>query len=309
MNNYTVYMHKSPSNKVYIGITQQKPEQRWGNGRYYRENAHFNNAITKYGWENFSHEILFEGLNKEEAEQKEIELIKQYKAQDSNYGYNIANGGSSVGMHSDKTKKKISENNSRYWKGKHLPREVIEKQLETKRKRGYFKTEEEKKQRRKEYSKKHYEEHKVLKGRKKRIFTEEDKKKYSEMSKKMWSEASEEKKKRILANLINDGSNRKGKHLSEETKEKLRQANLGKKYSEETKKKKSETLKRLYAEGKKKRQFKAVEQLDKEGNVIRRWEGALQATRELGYDNSSISACCRGKKELYLGYKWRYADD
>ena len=51
------------------------------------------NAIKKYGWENIKHKILFEGLTKEEAEQKEIELIKQYNLTNDKYGYNIEKGG------------------------------------------------------------------------------------------------------------------------------------------------------------------------------------------------------------------------
>lgn len=31
---YTVYKHTTPSGKVYIGITGQKPERRWQNGNH-----------------------------------------------------------------------------------------------------------------------------------------------------------------------------------------------------------------------------------------------------------------------------------
>ena len=75
---YTVYKHTTPSNKVCIGITSKDPKIRWY-GRY-RNNYHFSKAIDKYGWENIKHEILYSGLSKDEAEQKEIELIKQYKS-------------------------------------------------------------------------------------------------------------------------------------------------------------------------------------------------------------------------------------
>lgn len=65
-----VYKHTSPSNKVYIGITSQKPIYRWNNGLGYNKQQYFWRAIQKYGWENFFHEILFEGLGEEEAKEK-----------------------------------------------------------------------------------------------------------------------------------------------------------------------------------------------------------------------------------------------
>ena len=106
---YTVYMHTSPSGKRYIGITRQKPEKRWGNnGNCYR-NEHLKNAIKKYGWHNFKHEILFKELTKKEAEQKEIELIAYYKSNQREFGYNIQNGGNTIGTHSEESKRKMSD--------------------------------------------------------------------------------------------------------------------------------------------------------------------------------------------------------
>ena len=61
-NNYTVYMHISPSNKRYIGITSTKIEERWRNGKGYKHNKHFTNAINKYGWDNFEHIIIAKDL-------------------------------------------------------------------------------------------------------------------------------------------------------------------------------------------------------------------------------------------------------
>lgn len=108
-NNYTVYMHICPNNKKYIGITQRTPENRWNKGLGYYSNKHFYSAIKKYGWENIKHKILFSNLTKEKAEQKEIELIAYYKSNNDKYGYNIENGGNSIGKHSESVKKKISE--------------------------------------------------------------------------------------------------------------------------------------------------------------------------------------------------------
>lgn len=93
MKNFIVYKHTAPNGKVYIGITSQTPSKRWNNGRGYEKNIFFYNAIQKYGWENIKHEILFDSLTKEEAEQKEVELIEEYKSNQREYGYNVARGG------------------------------------------------------------------------------------------------------------------------------------------------------------------------------------------------------------------------
>lgn len=106
-NNYCVYKHTSPSNKVYIGITSMNPTRRWANGKGYKTQM-FYNAIQKYGFENFQHEILFENLTKKEAEQKEVELIAYYKSNQKEYGYNVDNGGNSIGSHSEATRQKLS---------------------------------------------------------------------------------------------------------------------------------------------------------------------------------------------------------
>ena len=87
--NYTVYMHKNKINgKVYIGITKQKPQYRWNDGNGYKTQL-FYKAILKYGWDNFEHYILFEHLTKQEAEYKEIQLIKKYNSHCGKYGYNV----------------------------------------------------------------------------------------------------------------------------------------------------------------------------------------------------------------------------
>ena len=94
--NYTVYRHINKlNNKQYIGITKQNPpSHRWGsNGANYKQSPHFWNAIQKYGWDNFEHEILFINLSKEEACKIEKELISKYKTQDKNFGYNSFEGG------------------------------------------------------------------------------------------------------------------------------------------------------------------------------------------------------------------------
>lgn len=94
MKTYYVYKHTNTINgKCYIGITSQLPELRWKNGYgYSKTQPKFYNAIKKYGWESFTHEILFEKLTFDEANQKEIELIAFYDS--CNVGYNTSMGGS-----------------------------------------------------------------------------------------------------------------------------------------------------------------------------------------------------------------------
>lgn len=90
---YCVYKHTSPCGKVYIGMTGRNPLYRWNRGKGYEKQTHFFRAIQKYGWDNFKHEILFDGLTKEEACKKEIELIEKYKSNQGNFGYNLSSGG------------------------------------------------------------------------------------------------------------------------------------------------------------------------------------------------------------------------
>jgi hypothetical protein len=110
--NYTVYKHTVPNGKVYIGITNRKPQTRWGkDGIGYKRNEHFYNAIKKYGWDSIRHEILFSNLSKEVACQMEIDLIKLYDSTNREKGYNKSVGGSFgyAGVKtSDETKKKQS---------------------------------------------------------------------------------------------------------------------------------------------------------------------------------------------------------
>lgn len=107
---YCVYCHTNKINgKRYVGITSEKPEKRWKNGLGYRHNEYFYNAIEKNGWHNFAHEILYTGLSKQEAEQKEVELIAEWDLTDRTNGYNIESGGNLGKIVSETTKAKLSE--------------------------------------------------------------------------------------------------------------------------------------------------------------------------------------------------------
>ena len=92
---WCVYCHTNiTNNKKYIGQTKAWPrERRWQNGYGYKTQPYFWRAIEKYGWDNFSSEILKDGLTKEEADKAEIELIELYDTTNPRKGYNLAAGG------------------------------------------------------------------------------------------------------------------------------------------------------------------------------------------------------------------------
>lgn len=110
MKKYCVYCHTNKqNNKKYVGITCDKPEKRWKNGLGYKHNDYFFNAILKYGWQGFIHDILYLDLDKIEAENIEKQLIKQWELTNRSYGYNIEGGGNLGKEVSEETRLKLSE--------------------------------------------------------------------------------------------------------------------------------------------------------------------------------------------------------
>ncbi len=115
---WRVYIHENKINhKRYVGVTCRDPRTRWASGKGYRRPAkqgtaysHFYNAIERYGWENFEHIIVAEGLTKAEAAKMEKDLIAEYDTRNPAKGYNITYGGdgTSGALHSEATKEKLS---------------------------------------------------------------------------------------------------------------------------------------------------------------------------------------------------------
>lgn len=170
---YIVYQHKNKINgKIYIGITSHVPEKRWGaNGSNYKTSPYFYNAIQKYGWDNFEHNILYTNLTKEQACQKEQELIQYFHSMDRNFGYNSTSGGEIFIMNPE-TKNKISNKLKGNTNGLGHP------------------CSEEKKR-------------KISKAQKGRKLTEEHKQKLSEAAKQRHTPCSEQKRKTLSQNYPN----------------------------------------------------------------------------------------------------------
>ena len=108
---YYVYSHRNKiNNKIYIGITKQNPTVRWGvDGKRYKDSPRFWNAIQKYGWDNFEHEILYENLSQSEAADKEQELIKKYRSNNEQFGYNMTSGGETHYIFTEEVREKLSQ--------------------------------------------------------------------------------------------------------------------------------------------------------------------------------------------------------
>lgn len=101
VNNYCVYIHRNIiNNKAYIGITKHgdNPNARWRNGQGYVTQPAFDNAIRKYGWDNFEHIIWGNGLSEGGAKRLEVMLVALFNTTHPDYGYNISPGGESFAM-------------------------------------------------------------------------------------------------------------------------------------------------------------------------------------------------------------------
>lgn len=236
MKEYIVYCHiLKLDGRKYIGITSQKPKKRWNYGNGYT--SYFKNAIKKYGWNNFDHQILYEHLTEEEAINKEIELIEEMQLNDRTKGFNICKGGQ--GTNGYRFTKKDIDKMSKSHIGKKLSDEQKEKISIAL----------------KEY--------------------------YSHIPKKPKPEPKPKGRK-------------SGFHLTEETKEKLRQANLGKKQSDKT------ILKRT------KHFYKSIDMLTIDGKYIKTFPSIIEASNETNTHRGHITEVCKGKRISANNYKWRY---
>lgn len=101
-----VYMYTNIiNNKKYVGITNRTLKERLKVGY----SGRFKNAINKYGIKNFKTEIVAEFETREEAENLEIELIRDLNLTNDKFGYNIALGGDGGNTRIGMTKEELEE--------------------------------------------------------------------------------------------------------------------------------------------------------------------------------------------------------
>lgn len=296
MNTFCVYMHTNKINgKKYIGQTCKNPEYRWNKGKGYTESTYFYNAIQKYGWDNFKHEILYENLTLEEANNIEESLINKFNTTNPKNGYNLKSGGENNFL-TQRVKDKISKAN----KGRKLTDEHKRKISETN------------------------------KGRKRKDITGENNPMFG---KHHTEEVKQKISKANKGRFIGENHYLYGKHLPEDTKQKIGIANkgklagdknpmYGKHHSEETKKKISEINKGRLV-GKKSPMYgkhlsNEVKQKISEANKGKGaipvycveldvlFDSIVHCAKKLKLDKSAISAVCRGKRKTTGGYHFKY---
>lgn len=134
---YVIYLRRNNINgKCYVGQTSdfRRRKNAWNCLKLRYANKYIDNDRAEFGLENFTVEVLAETDSREEAWNLEQYYIKQYNSIWPN-GYNLSTGGaggSGIQL-SDETKAKISENNARFWLGKHHSDEVKQKISENNR--------------------------------------------------------------------------------------------------------------------------------------------------------------------------------
>ena len=128
---YCVYMHVSPKNLKYIGITKQKPWSKWTSGSKYANQYAIKHAIEEIGgyssflneykhyyygqdedWHEITRHMPFSETNlfsEEEAEKLRRDLIQENRTLDPHYGFNAASGGKTGFNYNESSKNRQSE--------------------------------------------------------------------------------------------------------------------------------------------------------------------------------------------------------
>ena len=273
---HIVYKYTNKINgKIYIGQTCRTIKERAGyHGNRYKGCSKFWSAIQKYGWDNFTPEIIAEGLSSNEASKIEIYYIKKYDS--VNYGYNILEDNIEF---SNKYRNKISN-------------AMKESPLNEKRKQSL--KESMKGSRNPFYGKHHTEEtkQKIRAAKIGKKLTEEHKRKISQNNARSFlgKHHTEDTKKKMRALKI-------GKKQTEEHKRKVREALKGRKVTEDVKKRISETHKRNGA-------YNAKKVICVETEII--YNTMSEASRSTGISRDRIRFSCKDSSRTTDGLHWKF---
>ena len=272
--------------KIYIGQDKNNNPDYLGSGKILQQ------AIEKHGKENFEKEILEECNSKSHMDDAEIHWISYYNSTDRKIGYNIAIGGSggdTISNHPDKDKisKKISASNTgkKPWNtglsGTYKRDSSVGKKISNKLKgkRHSEETKEKQSQIRKRW-------HENLTEKQKQDMSE--KISAANMRKKMPPQTEEQKQRH--SQWMKENNPMKGNTHTDEAKEKMRSANLGKPKTQDHRKKLSEANRGSKPSN--------VIKIEIDGVVF---ESITDASRKTGINMSTLRN--RIKSKNYEGYK------
>lgn len=286
---YTVYCHTNKTNgKKYVGITKQTLNQRWRQGKGYGKTAPIYKAIKHYGWDGFDHDVLEDGLTYEEACEAEKRYIRELNCLVPN-GYNLEYGGNANKGCNEITRKKMSE-----------MRKGVKQNIS-----------EEERKRRSEFMKKICPMHDPVLKKKCMERRKQAGYKVSEEMKAVLSKKAKERlntpewQERLRIQNTGERNPMYGKHCSEYQKKKLREAHLGKKHSEEAKRKMS--LNHADFSGANNYNAKAVRQYTWDCEFVAEYDCVVNASKVVPH--CDIYSCLNGKTKQAGGYLWRYAQD
>ena len=135
-----------------------------------------------------------------------------------------------------------------------------------------------------------------------RVYTEEQLRKASELSKKAWLRKTKEEQEYIITHNLTGP--KEGHVVSQETREKLRNANIGKKQSEETRSKRSIKMKSSMLGNT--NGNKPVVALTANGEFAGWYASSKIAADFLGINPTTLTHCLKGRRNHCSGYKWFY---
>ena len=131
----TIYKLTSPSGKIYIGQTTNLKDRKrclYNPNKYYSGHK-LDNAIKKYGIENFKYEIVVQiemedrFLLREHLDILEMQYIEKFDSYNNGYNMTLGGSGSKGCFQTEESKKKISEK-TKGRKGSMLGKHLTEKQ-------------------------------------------------------------------------------------------------------------------------------------------------------------------------------------
>lgn len=192
------------NSKVYIGQTLKESRRFWEHKNCKGE-SYFHNAIKKYGFENFSYEVL-ERVDESLLDERETYWISYYDSTNKSKGYNLESGGNFGKHHSEETKQKLSK----FHKGMKLSEETKIKMSETHK--GLFHSEDTRR--------------KISESLTGRIVSDETKQKLSEVRKGM--KHTEDTLQKLREMESGENNPFYGKHHSDETRKRISESKKGK---------------------------------------------------------------------------------